>query len=492
MHPTRALEKMVKDPSLIRYGAILTALLSGIAALTVGSVFLTRQAAEMDTGATQKNAVATQIEHLSESMRHYVEAIAAHPQTLACFEAGNGETCRGQAANLYALNPEAMLYFVQEGQNAGLLPGFLPDGTRRLIERAARQNSATSAATFNMTITQPVANAQKQRVGFVVLEQSVPQLQALFDTLPFPAGGAYAELLQSQDGKESATLMRRGNQALKSGSPASVIALAGTPWQIAVWRNSPTGFQVALPYLFAWVLLTLAIAITVMAALISMSNKVIDNLRVMAGMINDMRLNRLRSEYPVSLAEFSKPMKTMLKIARLQLGHHQKVTNEATFDHLSRVHNRRSFEEKQSGLFKTLKDGWSHSLLLIDIDNFKQINDTFGHEAGDQMIVAMGKALRDSLRSSDFIARLGGDEFCVLFPYTTLERAQELAERLRANMPKMVDLIPGVSQKLAWSGGLSEYSKDDEQENMALSRADAALLEAKRSGRNNTLVKAVA
>jgi diguanylate cyclase (GGDEF)-like protein len=485
------MQKMLKQASLIRYGAILTVLLSGIAALAIWAVFLTRQATEMDTGVMQKNAVATQIEHLSESMRLHVGAIAAHPQTLACFDAGNGEACRDQAANLYAFNREATLYFVQEGQNAGLLPGFLPDGTRRLIEHAARQNSAASAAAFTLTITQPVTNAQKQRVGFVVLEQGVPQLQALFDTLPFPAGGAYAELLQSQ-GAASSILMRRGNQSLKNGTPPTMIKLAGTPWEIAVWQNRPNSFQAVLPYLFGWVLLTLAFAVTVMAVLISMSNRVIDNLRVMAGMINDMRLNRLRAEYPVSLAEFIRPMKTMLKIAHLQLGRERKVTNAATFDHLSKVHNRRSFEEKQSELFKTLKDGWSHSLLLIDIDNFKQINDTFGHEAGDQMIIALGKALRQSLRSSDFIARLGGDEFCVLFPYTTLERAQELVERLRANMPEMVDLIPGVSQKLAWSGGLSEYSKDDEQENLALSRADAALLEAKRGGRNNTRVKAAA
>lgn len=480
---------MLKQPTLTRYGAILTALLSGIAALAIWVAYLTRQPLETDTGALQKNAVASQIEHLSESMRLHVAAIAAHPQTLACFEAGNGEACRGQAANLYALNREATLSFVQEGQNAGLLPGFLPDGTRRLIDITARQNSAASAANFTLTITQSVINAQKQRLGFVVLEQSVPQLQALFDTLPFPAGGAYAELLQSQGG-ESSILMRRGNQSLKNGVPPTLIKLAGTPWEISVWHDKPDGFQTALPYLFAWVLLTLAIAVSIMAVLTSLSNKVVANLKVMAGMINDMRLNRLRDEYPVSLAEFIRPMKAMFKIAQLQLGHERKVTTAATFDHLSKVHNRRSFEARQSELFKTIKDGWSHSLLLIDIDNFKQINDTFGHEAGDQMIVAMGKALKDSLRSSDFIARLGGDEFCVLFPYTTLERAKELVERLRANMPETVNLIPGVSQKLAWSGGLSEYYKDDDQESMALSRADAALLEAKRGGRNNTRIRA--
>jgi diguanylate cyclase (GGDEF)-like protein len=205
-----------------------------------------------------------------------------------------------------------------------------------------------------------------------------------------------------------------------------------------------------------------------------------------------MRQHKLRREYPSSLAEFERPMRTLFKIANMVIGRQKKVSTEATLDHLSQVSNRRSFELKQSELFKTLKEGWTHSLLLLDIDNFKQINDTFGHEAGDRMIVAFGRALKENLRSSDFIARLGGDEFCVMFPYTTLERAQELAERLRKSMPKTVELIPGVTQKLAWSGGLSEYSKDDTQENQALSRADAALLEAKRGGRNSTRVKTAA
>ena len=480
-------------PPLTRYGAILTAILSGIAALAIGFTYLSRPHAEDMAAANgmQKNAMASQIEYLAQTARHQAQAIAAHPQTIACFEAGNGEACRNQSANLHALNPEATLDFVKEGNNADLLPGFLPDGTRLQLERAARQNSSTTTAKFSLSVTQPVFNAAKQRIGFVVLEQGMPQLRAMFDTLPLPAAGGYVELLQNQEG-ETSTLMRRGNQSIKAGAPAAEIALTGTPWTILVWRNTPGGLQLALPYLFAWVLLTLAIAVVVMAVMISISNKTTRNLKVIARIINDMRGNKLRSEYPVSLAEFERPMRFVLKNAHLQVGEQKKVTSEATLDHLSKVHNRRSFELKQSELFQTLRDGWTHSLLLLDIDNFKQINDTFGHEAGDQMIVAFGRALREKLRSSDFIARLGGDEFCVIFPYTTLERAEELAARLRANLPQNVELIPGVIQKLAWSGGLSEYSKNDEQENMALSRADAALLEAKRSGRNNTRIKVAA
>ena len=482
---------LADHPPLTRYGLILTAMLSGIAALGILLVYQSRLPVESPADAMQTSVMAAQIEHLAESMQLQARAIAAHPQTLACFAAGNGEACREQAANLYALHPQASLYFVQEGQNADLLPGFLPDGTRRLIEHAIRDNGPSSTADFYLTVTQPVLDGQNKRVGFVVLEQATPQLQALFDTLPLPAGVAYAELLQNRDGNYVA-LMRRGNQAMKRNSPSSVVTLAGTPWKIEVCHNRRSAFQTALPYLFTWILLTMSIAVIVMAVVIQMSNRITDNLKIMTSMVNDMRQNKLRRDYPSSLAEFERPMRTIFKIASMVIGRQKKVSTEATLDHLSQVNNRRSFEEKQSALFKTLKEGWTHSLLLLDIDNFKQINDTFGHEAGDKMIIAFGKALKDNLRSSDFIARLGGDEFCVVFPYTTLERAQELAERLRASMPEMVELIPGVIQKLVWSGGLSEYSKEDHQENMALSRADAALLEAKRSGRNNTRVKAAA
>jgi diguanylate cyclase (GGDEF)-like protein len=108
------------------------------------------------------------------------------------------------------------------------------------------------------------------------------------------------------------------------------------------------------------------------------------------------------------------------------------------------------------------------------------------------LIVQFGKALKDHLRASDFVSRLGGDEFCVIFPNTPLKKATELAERLRENLPHKMELIPGVIHTAAWSGGLSEYSRLDQSENAALSRADQALLDAKRAGRSRTEIKAAA
>jgi len=453
-------------------------------------IYLSRPQALPAPEELDKPVMAAQIEFMADAMQRSAGRIAAHPQTLACFTSAAPDVCQAQAANLQALNQDATVLFVTAGQNQ-LLPGFLPVETRRLLANAG-QGGAGAAASFSLSLSHPVVNAEGKRLGFVIVEQSVPQLQALFDTLPLPDSAAYAELQQSQGKGAVSVLMRRGNQAIKLRNQPKRVVLTGTPWTIAVWRNDKPAIENVLPYFFGWLVASLVIAVLVMAFTLTVRNRVGDSLRMLVKFNNDLRQQRLRTDYPVSLAEFQMPLETMLKLGKVMLGKQKEVTTQARLDPLSQVHNRRGFDEKQKELFASLKDGWSHSLLILDIDNFKQVNDTFGHEAGDQLIIKFGNALKTCLRNSDFIARLGGDEFCVLFPFTPLDRAQELAERLRAGMPESVELIKGVTQKLSWSGGLSEYSRDDKQENEALARADAALLEAKRGGRNATRIKAAA
>ncbi|MBI3433383.1 MAG: GGDEF domain-containing protein [Hydrogenophilales bacterium] len=477
--------------SISRFGLILAAALVLLAGFVTSAIYLTRPQAQPVPEELGNPVMATQIEFLADAMKRSAARIAAHPQTLACFATAAPDVCQAQAANLQALNQDATVLFVTDGQRQ-LLPGFLPGDTRQLLANAGRGSGATATATFNLSLSHPVTGADGKRLGYVIVEQSVPQLQALFDTLPLPDAAAYAELQQSGGGDTAMVLMRRGNQAIKRNTRPTLIALAGTPWQIAVWRPVTPVVESVAPYLLAWLVASLVIAILVTATILAVRNRVTDNLRTLVKLTNDLRQQRLRADYPVSLAEFQSPLETMLKLGKVMLGKQKEVSSQARLDHLSKVNNRRSFDEKQKELFATLKDGWTHSLLILDIDNFKQVNDTFGHEAGDQLIIKFGNALKTCLRNSDFIARLGGDEFCVLFPYTPLDRAQELAERLRGNMPESVELIPGVTQKLSWSGGMSEFSRDDREENEALARADAALLEAKRGGRNATRVRAAA
>ena len=476
--------------SILRFGLVLSMALVLLAGLVTSTLYLSRPHAQPVPEELDKPVMAAQIEFMADAMQRSAARMAAHPQTLACFASVAPEVCQAQATNLHALNQDATVLFVTDGQRQ-LLPGFLPGDTRRLLENAD-QAGASATATFNLSLSHPVMDSDGKRLGFVIVEQSVPQLQSLFDTLPLPDAAAYAELQQSQTGDAAMVLMRRGNQAIKRNNAPTLIELAGTPWKIAVWRPVTPVVESVAPYVLSWLVASLMMAILVMGVILAVRNRVTDSLRTMVKLTNDVRQQRLRAEYPVSLTEFMMPLETMLKLGKVMMGQQKEVSSQARMDHLSQVNNRRSFDEKQKELFATLKDGWSHSLLILDIDNFKQVNDTFGHEAGDQLIIKFGNALKHCLRNSDFIARLGGDEFCVLFPYTPLDRAKELSERLRTNMPESVELIPGVTQKLSWSGGLSEYSREDKEENEALARADAALLEAKRGGRNLTRIRAVA
>ena len=478
--------------SILRFGLTLVLALVVVTGLVTSAFYFTRPQIQPTPEEFDKPVMAAQIEFMADAMQRSASRIAAHPQTVACFTSASSEICQAQATNLHALNQDATVLFVTDGQRQ-LLPGFLPGDTRRLLSSAGGSGiGATATATFNLSLSHPVVGSDGKRLGFVIVEQSVPQLQALFDTLPLPDAAAYAELQQSQPGGASMVLMRRGNQAIKRHTQPTLVALSGTPWQIAVWRPVVPVAESVAPYVLGWLVASLVIAILVVGTALAVRNRVVDNLRMIVKFTNDLRQQRLRSAYPMSLAEFQAPVETMLKLGKVMLGRQKEVTSQAKLDHLSQVNNRRSFDEKQKELFATLKDGWSHSLLILDIDNFKQVNDTFGHEAGDQLIIKFGNVLKSCLRNSDFIARLGGDEFCVLFPYTPLDRAHELADRLRTNMPESVELIPGVTQKLSWSGGLSEYSRDDKEANEALARADAALLEAKRGGRNATRIRAAA
>jgi len=123
------------------------------------------------------------------------------------------------------------------------------------------------------------------------------------------------------------------------------------------------------------------------------------------------------------------------------------------------------------------------SLILIDVDNFKSVNDTYGHLAGDNTLAAVGNALRAHVRSVDVVGRLGGDEFAVLLPNTEPEAAATLAERIRQDLPAAVD-VP-----VTLSFGVSHLHESALTSEQMLDDADFALYEVKRTGRNAVAIR---
>lgn len=166
------------------------------------------------------------------------------------------------------------------------------------------------------------------------------------------------------------------------------------------------------------------------------------------------------------------------------------LEKQAHTDYLTGVSNRRHFiEQAELELSRAIRYGNPLSIFMMDIDFFKQINDTYGHNAGDTVLKKLAAVCWQTLREVDIIGRLGGEEFAVLLPETGLEEAIEVAERLRASLAN-VKIPQENSPPLQFTvsiGVLSLASKDGNFDSL-LHLADNALYEAKKSGRNKVCI----
>jgi diguanylate cyclase (GGDEF)-like protein/PAS domain S-box-containing protein len=156
----------------------------------------------------------------------------------------------------------------------------------------------------------------------------------------------------------------------------------------------------------------------------------------------------------------------------------------ATTDPLTGLANRRSFmQQAEREMEQCRRYGHPLCLLMLDIDHFKQVNDTWGHDAGDEVLRAVAGIVAESIREVDLCGRLGGEEFAVLLPETPSERALVVAERIRASIESAIIRTDGVTIPITLSVGKAEMALDDDVNNV-IRRADEALYKAKRGGRN--------
>jgi two-component system cell cycle response regulator len=162
------------------------------------------------------------------------------------------------------------------------------------------------------------------------------------------------------------------------------------------------------------------------------------------------------------------------------------ITRLASIDELTGLHNRRSFKEFFAlALSAARRHDEPLSLISIDLDNFKAVNDTFGHSVGDQLLKEFAALVRDMVRAEDFAVRWGGDEFIILLPHTTGEAAYALAERLQeafeTNSTWLCPLVVTISIGVA-------RLKEGEQGEALICRTDDALYCAKYEGRNRVVM----
>ena len=161
---------------------------------------------------------------------------------------------------------------------------------------------------------------------------------------------------------------------------------------------------------------------------------------------------------------------------------------QARTDALTGLLNRRGFETQMAfAVALARRSSRPLSLITVDVDHFKRVNDTYGHEAGDEVLRRLARTLESRLRGSDVVARLGGEEFVALLPDTDLNGAQSIAQALVTAMAEQQDPVVGT---ITVSAGVATMRGAEDNGAAMLRRGDAALYEAKGQGRNRVCVEA--
>lgn len=175
------------------------------------------------------------------------------------------------------------------------------------------------------------------------------------------------------------------------------------------------------------------------------------------------------------------------------VGLHETVTIQAVTDELTGLFNHRRFQEALAGEVERSKrfPDQGVGLVLLDIDDFKRVNDTYGHQQGDMVLREVARVLRETSREIDAPSRYGGEELAVVLPGTDLEGAYDMAERVRSGIEELALPVLGSRNgevlKVTASFGAASIPEAGSEANQLIAAADAALYEAKRGGKNKTV-----
>jgi diguanylate cyclase (GGDEF)-like protein len=166
----------------------------------------------------------------------------------------------------------------------------------------------------------------------------------------------------------------------------------------------------------------------------------------------------------------------------------KKLARLATTDHLTGLSNRRAFQEKICCEIRRFqRNQRPFAMIMVDIDHFKRVNDTHGHDFGDKVLTAVGKGLEKMLRAQDIVARWGGEEFIALLPETDLDGARHVAEKIRMEIAGERHFFGGISASVTATLGVALFDGSNPMEG-CIKMADNALYEGKRLGRNRVVL----
>jgi len=218
-----------------------------------------------------------------------------------------------------------------------------------------------------------------------------------------------------------------------------------------------------------------------------------DSLESLAGVVREMveesrTVQALVQQTQATLeSEHAKASALNARVSELE-GELRRLSNEVSTDQLTQIANRRgllqAFDAERA---RVERSGEPLAIGLLDIDNFKRLNDELGHAAGDEALRSLAAVVGKTLRPTDLVARYGGEEFVVLLPQTPVDEGQQILTRLQRSLSGGLFMHDDKPVFVTFSAGVTAY-RGGERIELALERADQALYEAKRSGKNRTCV----
>ena len=180
----------------------------------------------------------------------------------------------------------------------------------------------------------------------------------------------------------------------------------------------------------------------------------------------------------------------LLRAAAKSLGAAIELRERAVRDPLTGLFNRRFLDELlEHELARARRDQTPLSVVMVDIDHFKDVNDVYGHAVGDEVLSVVSAQLLENSRRADTVARVGGDEFVLVLPNSTLEVAVECAERLRMSVREATGASPNLAEAVTVSAGVASLIDWEDVDDDLVAAADRAMLAAKRAGRDRVVVR---
>ncbi len=189
---------------------------------------------------------------------------------------------------------------------------------------------------------------------------------------------------------------------------------------------------------------------------------------------------------PVEPIELNARVLNMLNLRSRALQLYKLASTDSMTETLNR---RRFFEIANSEFSRCKRYGNQLSIIMLDIDYFKHVNDKYGHAAGDEILKKIAIICKKILRDTDFIGRLGGEEFAICLPETKIKDAYHVAERIRKSIESEKSYIDGNEIYVTISAGLTQLNKNDNDFSAVLKRADQLLYGAKKTGRNKIIAE---